>query len=368
MSILFVPDYSDANPYQSNLASALGETVTYGRKSSVFPVINELLREDISLVHFHWLNLNFGENGRLKSAFLLARFLLRVLVIRILGLTVVWTVHNISTHDQPYPEFERAVVRWFVTSTCDRIIVHCEAAEDILIEDLDLPEDVRDRIDVIPHGHYLDNYENECTQREARDRLAIPQSATVFLYFGMIRRYKGVLDLVEAYRSVSIPDSRLLLAGNPVSETLHEELRDATEDDDHIIGFFEFIPDDEIQTYMNAADAVVLPFRDITTSGSTILAMSFGKALVVPELGCLPEILDEDGAILYDPETPGALRESLETATERDLAAMGAHNLSEVREFDWDDIGLQTLTTYDRAAGEPVITEQRTDLDSVAND
>lgn len=353
VSILFLPDYSDGNPYQSNLAVALDEDVTYGREASSVPVLRALIEDDISLVHVHWLNLFFKGDSTAGTALKFGLLLVRLLAIRLAGIPVVWTVHNVTMHEAEHPWLERRFKRWFITSgACDRLILHCEAVEERLFEELDLPESARNQIDVVPHGHYLDNYENDISRREARASFDIGDSETVFLFFGMIRRYKGVLNLIDTYRGATVPNSRLLVAGKPATERLRSELRQRAGDDDRIRGVYEFVPDDEIQRYMAAADAVVLPYRDITTSGSAVLAMSFGKALVVPPLGCLPELLDEDGTVFYDPDDPDGLRGALERAPDRDLTAMGAYNERTVRQYDWAWIGQLTQATYAKARGE----------------
>jgi glycosyltransferase involved in cell wall biosynthesis len=204
-------------------------------------------------------------------------------------------------------------------------------------------------MDVIPHGHYIDNYENTVSTEEARDVLDLDQSDTVFLFFGLIRRYKGVLDLIDSFRSASLPDSTLVIAGNPKSESLHAELREKTDSTDQIRSIYEFIPDDEVQHYMNAADVVVLPFRKVTTSGSAVLAMSFGNALIVPRLGCLPELVADEGAIFYDADTESGLEPSLERAVDRDLDAMGAFNRRQVSQYDWASIAARTERVYAKA-------------------
>ncbi|WP_436935626.1 glycosyltransferase family 4 protein [Halovenus marina] len=350
MSLLFIPDYSDGNPYQSNLADALDQEVTYGRTGTKFPVLGALWKDDIAVVHFHWLNLFFKGDRWWNTAVQFGLLLVRLLAIRLVNVPVVWTVHNATMHEPNHPRLERQFKRWFIISgTCDRLILHCDAIADTLIEELDLPESTRERMDVIPHGHYLDNYENTATTEEARDRLDIDQSDTVFLFFGLIRRYKGVLNLVECFQTASVPDSTLVIAGNPRSESLHAELLAATDSDDRIRGVYEFIPDDEIQYYMNAADVVVLPFRRVTTSGSAVLAMSFGTALIVSRCGCLPELIPEDGALFYDADDETGLQERLERAIDCDVDAMGASNRRRVSQYDWASIATQTERVYAKA-------------------
>lgn len=363
MTVLFVPDYTDGNPYQSNLADELDEEVTYGNAESAFPVVGALLTEDIDVVHVHWLNSYFTAETRREAAFGLALFVLRLAAIRLAGVAVVWTVHNVWTHESAHPWLERRCKRWFVRSTCDRLVVHCEAVTDNLVAELDLDASVRDRVTVIPHGHYVDNYENDCSRATARQQLGVPDSATVFLFFGLIRRYKGVLDLVDAFEQLAAPETYLLVAGNPATETLEAELSRRTESGDRMRGVYEYVPNDDIQQYMNAADVVVLPFQKVSTSGSAILAMSFGKALVVPELGCLPAVVDEAGGVQYDPDRSDGLLRALEAAMDRDLDAMGQHNFERVQSYDWETIADRTQAVYASARETPATHARAPDAD-----
>jgi beta-1,4-mannosyltransferase len=357
VNVLFVPDYTGGNPYQANLAAALEADVTYGRGGARLPVVAALLADDVAVLHVHWLNTFLGGDTRRGTALRCTLLVVRLLVARLTGTAVVWTVHNVTMHERDYPRLEYWFKRAFVrTGVCDRLVVHCEWAVDALVATLDLPESVRDRVDVVPHGHYIDSYPNDCSRSEARASLGIDESATVFLFFGLIRRYKGVTDLVDAFRAADLPDARLLLAGNPTTDALERELRERARADDRIHTALEFVPDDEVQVYMNAADAVVLPFRRVTTSGSAVLALSFGRALVVPPAGCLPELLDERGTVFYDPDSESALPRALVTAAGRDLPAMGEHNLFLARDYGWDGIADRTGETYAKAAGEPVET------------
>jgi glycosyltransferase involved in cell wall biosynthesis len=351
MCLVFVPDYTGGNPYQSNLAAALDEEVVLGGKGGTLPVVRALWSYDVSVVHYHWVNQYFHGDSRWERAVSLAVFAVQLLAVRLSNVTVVWTVHNVRLHESPHPRLERRFKRWFVRSgTCDRLIVHCERVVDAVVDEYDLSPVDRDRIDVIPHGHYLDNYENDVSVAEAREELGIDGSVTVFLFFGLIRRYKGVFDLVSAFQDASIPESRLLIAGNPRTRAIERELDRQISEDERITGVFEFVPDEEIQYYMNAADVVVLPFRETTTSGSAVLAMSFGRGVVVPRLGCLPELVDEAGAVSYGPDRPGGLADALRAAATRNTTAMGEHNLERVGRFDWESVARMTERTYARAA------------------
>ncbi|MFS8641463.1 MAG: glycosyltransferase, partial [Symbiobacteriaceae bacterium] len=210
------------------------------------------------------------------------------------GLRLVWTVHNLHDHERRHPWLELFFHRRLVR-LCDALIVHCRYARDAVCEAYRVPARLRERVHVIPHGHYLDCYENRLSREEARERLGLGAGDVVFLYLGMIRRYKGVPGLVRAFRRLEDPRARLIVAGRPATADLRAEIEAAMEGDGRIKAVLEHVPDGDIQLYMNAADAVVMPYEEIFTSGTVVLAMSFGRAVVAPRRGCLAEVVDGQG-------------------------------------------------------------------------
>ena len=97
---------------------------------------------------------------------------------------------------------------------------------------------------------------------------------------------------------------------------------------------------------MRAADAAVLPFRDILTSGSAILALSHGRPVIAPAMGCLPGTLPADATFLYDPDADGALADAMRQAAAADLAVMGARARAYAETIDWGPIAEQTAALY----------------------
>jgi beta-1,4-mannosyltransferase len=189
---------------------------------------------------------------------------------------------------------------------------------------------------VIPHGSYLGAYPDTLTREEARTRLGIPDAGPVLLFLGAVRGYKGTDELVAAFHALPDPAARLLIAGKPRGDGIAERLRAAVVADPRIRLHLGHVPDEELQVWLRAADVVTLPFRDILTSGSAILALSFGRPVVAPALGCLPETVPADAGILYDPDLPGALESALHRALAADLDIMGNAALARARELDWD--------------------------------
>lgn len=348
MTVLFLPDGRGGNPYQANLANAIDREVTFGEGGRYLPILRSVHSgDDISLIHFHWMHGYIFASSAPKMLAQLTLTVFQLLVLRVQGIPMVWTVHNVMSHESQYPWLERWFKHAFIRfGFCDALFVHCEAVEDSIIKEYNLSEDVRDQVQVIPHGHYLNNYENEISKEEARSELGLDYDETVFLYFGQIRPYKGVPYLIDEFASVEAPNSRLLVVGSPMNESIEKTVQEKSAADDRVTTVLDFVPDEDIQLYMNASDCVVLPYNEITTSGSAVLAMSFAKAIIIPRRGCVPEQLDQEGSLIYPPSNEDGLRTALTEALDRDLSSMGEHNEQLVRQYNWEDIAETTSRVY----------------------
>lgn len=352
LSVLMLPDYSGSNPYQHELQSGLeanGISVTISNSIGMFAVLTAVLAQERrpDVVHLHWLEPFTINDSQLLTILSGFRLTIELVILRILGVTVIWTIHNLVEHRQRAPQLERAI-KHIVVRLCHGSIVHCTAAREAAIREYRLPRRVENKFSVIPHGHYIDVYPNDRSSESAKNRLEIPfdESTVVFLYFGLIRPYKNVSGLIEAFKNLENEHARLLIVGNPLHDSLEMGIRDRCADDDRIHTVLEYVPDDEIQDYMNATDAVVLPFEKVLTSGSALLAMSFGNAVIAPEIGCVGDVLDPDGGFTYDPDEDRGLLTAMEQALNADLETMGRYNYQKAEQYDWKRIGQQTRDIY----------------------
>ena len=142
---------------------------------------------------------------------------------------------------------------------------------------------------VIPHGHYRRAYGVALPSEEARRRLDLTGDTRVALFFGDLRPYKGLETLLTAWQKLSPRGAVLLIVGQPHDVEYTAKLRQMAEGLPGVRIVDRFIPPDEVPLYFSAADAVVLPFRAVQTSGSVILAMSYGRPVIAPRLGDVPE-------------------------------------------------------------------------------
>jgi glycosyltransferase involved in cell wall biosynthesis len=352
-TVYMYPDYSGSNAYQRHLRDAVadrGYDVRMVGADGLLPLLGAVSdhgKPDV--FHVNWLHRHFVTDSPVLTGLLGLRLLFELLVLRAVGVELVWTVHNLVEHERRLPQLEQ-LVRGAAARLCDRIIVHCESARELVVEAYRLSESTAERIEVVPHGHYIESYPNEVDRTTARDALGYGDDETVFLYFGLIRPYKNVPDLVRTFSAIDAPDARLLVVGNPMRDDIESEVRALCGRDDRVRCVLEFIPDEEIQSYMNAADAVVLPFEEVLTSWTAILAMSFGRALIAPRAGCIAELLDGDDALAYDPADPQGLERSMVAALGTDLATAGERNYDVAETLDWPGIADRTVRAYARGA------------------
>ncbi len=251
------------------------------------------------------------------------------------GGRLVYTVHNLGQHEGEGGAVEAAAMQRLLT-LADGVHVHAEYMADEVQRLLARPEGFRLKsydaslssqnpsgpcLAVIPHGHYIDAYPNTVTRADARRALHLPPSLTVnhspftihhsptLLFLGLLRPYKGLEELLPAFRRLSDPNASLLLAGRPRPSDYAARLAAQAADDPRVRWHPHFVPDAEVQLWMNAADAVVLPYRQISTSGAAMLAWSFGKPVIAP---ALPAFVEPMAAapflgLLYDPAEPDGL-------------------------------------------------------------
>jgi glycosyltransferase involved in cell wall biosynthesis len=265
------------------------------------------------------------------------------------GGRLVYTVHNLAQHEGEGGAVEAAAMRRLL-GLADGLHVHAAYMADEVERISSVPP-----IAVIPHGHYIDAYPNTISRAAARHALELPLTVnhsplTVYLFLGLIRPYKGLDELLPAFRSLPHPNAALLIAGRPRPSDYAARLAAQAGEDPRVVLHPHFVPNDEVQGWMNAADAVALPYRQITTSGAAMLAWSFGKPVIAPALPAFVEPMSDAPflGLLYDPADPAGLAEALRQAAQTDWQTKREPILAWVRQFGWPGIGQQLARLYQR--------------------
>ncbi|MFY7794374.1 MAG: glycosyltransferase [Chitinophagaceae bacterium] len=226
---------------------------------------------------------------------------------RLSGTRVVCIADNIIPHEKR--PGDTLFTRYFIASV-DAFMTMSEK----VLADLKRFDD-RKPAQFVPHPLY-DNFGDPMPQAEARSALGLPAEGRLILFFGFIRRYKGLDILLEAMADPRIAEAgiRLLVAGEFYEdEAPYRALLQRPEIGELVILSTVFIPDSQVRSYLCAADLVVQPYRSATQSGVTPLAYHFEVPMLVTRVGALPDMVpDGEVGIVTDPNptsvTDGILR------------------------------------------------------------
>lgn len=348
MLIIFFPDYSQGNPYQLLLANALkemGVQVRIDSPNNKWPICDLLKKHGkFDVLHLHWAHPYLLAGNKFKTFLKSFFFILQLLILKIMNIKVVWTIHNIISHESPNKEMELFFNK-LIAKISDEIIILSESAKKVIKKIYNIK---KDNIFVIPHGHYINSYTNIISKEEARYSLKIPLDSYVYLYFGAIRPYKGIESLIEAYSFVKKENNILLIAGRPLNKEIKAQIEKLCINKG-IRFFSEFISDNKVQLFMNAADVVVLPYKKHLSTSAVILAMSFAKVIIGPKHGEVAELLSLDGGILYNKSETNGLKNALIESRTVNIEKMGKRNIDYIKQFSWDKIALRTSDVYKEA-------------------
>lgn len=212
---------------------------------------------------------------------------------------VISILDNVVPHEPRF--FDTPLTRYFLTGSSGSVTL-CEAVSKDLL---------RIRPDaaytVIQHPLYS-HFGNLLDKGEALRRLGLDPERKTLLFFGLIREYKGLDILLEAFGL--LPDGyQLIIAGEPYgSFEKYQKIIDRLPGKEHIRSVLKYIKDSEVSLYFSAADLAVLPYRSATQSGISSVSYHFEVPMVVTDVGGLKETIGDRGTGLVSPEgTPEAI-------------------------------------------------------------
>jgi len=229
---------------------------------------------------------------------------------------------------------DKPFTRYFL-KVCDAFITMSEK----VMSDLRLFEKEKPAL-LIQHPLY-DNFGPAISKAEARQHLGLPENEKIILFFGFIRKYKGLDLLLEAMADERIKSAgiKLLVAGEFYDdEKQYRQQMDNLNIKDRLILKTDFIPDSEVQFYLCATDAVIQPYRNATQSGVTPLAYHFEKPMIVTNVGGLPALVpDEKAGLVAEPNPADIANKILK------FYLLGEHYFiphlrSEKQKYSWSNI------------------------------
>lgn len=349
--VAFFPDRSQLaeNPYWALLSAGLEQIgvdiVDFGPSGPAAFGRRWLWRNRgrIQAIHFHFVQPFYAFESTQARLRWVIRFATNLLLARALGYCTVFTVHDLEPTYPLTPKWVDFLGYWATVNLVHQVVVHCHTARALVTQKYGRARNIA----VVPHGSFVGVYPNELDSIEARHRLGLEHDLRVFVFVGGLRPNKGLDELIRVFSSLPGENLRLIIAGKPWPPPQYQQLLHVLAEQDPRVRLVPgFIPEDQLQLYLKAADIVVLPFDAVLTSSSVVLAMSFARPVVVPEMGCLGDLVTSDVGVLYDPSSAGSLRDALLQCTQLDLATMGKCALRKISLWDWQTIALRTLTLY----------------------
>jgi len=251
----------------------------------------------------------------------------------------VMTAHYILP---PRPSRRQRASARNVFGRMDAVIAHSEHGAARLRDEVGLDPA---RVRVIPHGAF--DYLTQLPNEDPLPAELEDAEGPVILFFGLLRPYKGLDTLLEAFRQVS--GAELWVVGNPRMD-LAPLRRLAGEAPGRVRFVTRFVDDAAIPAIFRRADLVVLPYRDAEHSGVLYTALAFGKPLLLSSVGGFPEVAAAGAARLLAPDDPAglalALNELTADAGARDRLARAAQEAA-AGPYSWDAIAAQTLSLYE---------------------
>lgn len=188
-----------------------------------------------------------------------------------------------------------------------------------------------------PHPLF-ENFGSSVERGEACRYLGLDESKRYMLFFGLIRDYKGLDILLDAWRRTDDENLCLLVAGE--FYTSRDKYMPAIEAlGDRVVLHDSFVADAEVKYWFSAADAVVLPYRTATQSGVTQVAYNFGVPLIVTDVGGLAEIVPDGRAGYVVEPTAEAVAAAVKRMNDADTQARFRANMREERKrFSWEEM------------------------------
>lgn len=287
-----------------------------------------------------------------------------LLYYKLQGKKIVLTAHNVnqSKRDSRDSLLNRLTLR-IQYRLANHIFVHTQKMKSELILDFG----VRERaVTVIPFGINNSLPRTDLSPAQARQRLGIGCGERAILFLGRIRPYKGLEDLLTAFQLLKLSDSnyRLIIAGEQKkgSEDYLKGIRQRIErefDPKWIILETRYIPDQEMELYLKAADVLVLPYKEIFQSGVLFLGYSFGLPVVATDVGSFrEEIIEGQTGFLSKQNDPPDLAKTLEAYFESDLYVELPRRRQQIqdyanRRYSWEVVGETTRKVYEELLGRP---------------
>ncbi|MFP7171618.1 glycosyltransferase family 4 protein [Terribacillus halophilus] len=289
------------------------------------------------VLHMHWPSFHYEGKSLISTWLRCIKFVLFLLIIKKKGVKLFWTMHNLWPH-KTGKCLHNKLMRRFLLKICNVIFIMSESMKIKIKENFGK---TYSNIVYVPHGSYKGVYPKRGI--DIRKKFGIPENAYVYGFLGQVSPYKGIWDLIDNFNKLD-DDSYLLIAGKLSKDIDENELRNIT--NNKTILDLRFIENEEIVDYFNAFNSTVLPYKEITTSGTAVLALSNAVPVVIPNIGLISDYVPHGCGVLYDPKKSDGLSNALNTVKNIDQRVFLESQMKLMEKLDWGYIGELICESY----------------------
>jgi len=333
--ICLLPKEGIENPYQKLMKDGLKEggfDVRYGTKTRFFDILLTWITQRPQWIHIDWPYSFYSINlpTPFKWLFYYCFQIQVTFISRFTKCKIAQTLHNIHRHEPYHKEIDHKAqlilfrhaefIRVFHQGTIEKVKASWKIDTDKFI--------------IQPEGSYVGYYPNQVSKSDARTELGFDLQDFILLYLGSIRPYKGILDLIDNFKTYRKDNWKLIIAGYPYDRNYTDLVKNRCENLSEISLYLGHQPEERLQYYFNASDVVASPFRQIENSGSVILAMGFQRPVIAPKMGVLIERLKSQPELLYETSITDSF-EFIHSSDPHQLEKMGRRNFEELKKHTW---------------------------------
>lgn len=313
--------------YTENQFEVIAGTVNFWQKNIRCEFLHLLWPEELS----NWQSPNEGMLNKIEKCLQVWRELC----------PLVFSVNNLYPHgcedDIGYKRLYSLVLEY-----ASLIVHHSHASKELVEQRYPV---ARGRAHIVTTMFSYDRLLRTAIERESsRARFGVCEEDFVFLVFGAIRSVRELQLLKSSFRKCNLKNKKLLMAGrvnhngNALSRRINKVLFNWWLQYNNCINRAEYIPDEEICEFFEAADAVVIPRIDDLSSGVVGLAMSFGKLMIAPNHGAFPDYLKNTCNLLYDSGSVDSLSRCMAMSAEVDVTKVWKENRCRASQWTWKKI------------------------------
>jgi glycosyltransferase involved in cell wall biosynthesis len=291
----------------------------------IFSIIRKSLKSTTNIVHFQLSYFLFG------NEYYTSFFPLLSLSLKLLDKKVVITLHDVvqkstlkdsflKNHTRPgFLSFKRLALEYYTRISCliaDKVIVHSQIAQNVLAQDYHVPQK---KIQIIPHG--IDQVIIAASGDQFRKKFPTNKNHQVVSYFGLVRKGKGLEDLVRAWKKLKNVNAILLIIGgkHPINhnDNFYENLISLVKELglESSIRFCGYVPDEFLPAYLSESDVFVLPYNEwgdvIASSGALSIVAPYLKPIIATDVPAFLHMKKLGAALIVKRGDPDGLASAI---------------------------------------------------------